>query len=190
MWGILFSCLTFIFEGLCYYYFFSSRSVKKRISFPLDSSPAEQCTYETPGTEATLWHMQLVSDPVHRDASLLCPWLPLPLSDSDGVSNKQSLSPATSAQFKTTGIVGHAFVYRYGEVSMEPLAFPTCFIVPCLFFLPTFPLLNPLSTISLSFYCECFKKISQRNNTFCDQQSLKLQKCDGKKAIGCLVFVI
>lgn len=55
------------------------------------------------------------------------PGLPLALSDSDGVSNKQSLSLATSAQLKTTGIVKQAFVYRYLQVSIDPTAFPTFF---------------------------------------------------------------
>lgn len=56
------------------------------------------------------------------------PGLPLALSDSDGVSNKQSLSLATSAQLKTTGIVKRAFVYRNLQVSIDPAAFSTFFL--------------------------------------------------------------
>ncbi len=64
------------------------------------------------------------------------PGLPLALSDSDGVSNKQSLSLATSAQLKTTGIVKRAFVYRNLQVSIAPTAISTFFL-----------------SLPLSFYC-------------------------------------
>lgn len=82
------------------------------------------------------WHTcSLCSEPVHPSIQPLplshfCfPVLPLALSDSDGVSNKQSLSLATSAQLKTTGIVQQAFVYRNLQVSIDPTAFSTFFFL-------------------------------------------------------------
>lgn len=63
------------------------------------------------------------------------PGLPLALPDSDGVSNKQSLSLATSAQLKTTGIVQLAFVYRNLQVFNGPCSLSHSFaflVVPVL----------------------------------------------------------
>lgn len=77
----------------------------------------------------------LRSELVHAAAGLqhFCfPERPLALSHSHGVSNKQSLSLATSAQLKTTGIVPAAFVYWNLQVSMHPQPFPRFFF---LFFL-------------------------------------------------------